>query len=78
MGNGFNCTDINECDNGQNDCDRDAICSNTIRSYSCTCDTGYYGNGIQCSAAHAVLVLSNYNSNNKPMVVSFEGEFGIK
>ena len=73
MGNGFNCTDINECDNGQNDCDSNAICSNSIGSYSCTCDTGYDGDGIHCSATDAVLVLSNYNANNKPMVVGFEG-----
>ena len=65
--------DINECQNGQHDCDAHATCSNTIGSYSCTCDFGYASDGIQCSAP-AVLVLSTHISSNKPMLVSFEGK----
>ena len=66
--------DINECENGQHDCDAHAFCRNTIGSYSCTCGIGYEGDGIQCSATHAVLVLSTYRSSNKPMLVGFEGK----
>ena len=61
--------DINECENGQHDCDAHATCSNTIGSYSCTCDFGYASDGIQCSAP-AVLVLSTY----RPMLVGFGGK----
>ena len=74
LGDGFDCTDINECALGQNDCDAHATCINTIGSYSCTCDFGYEWDGNQCSASHAVLVLSTYYPSNKPMLVGFEGK----
>ena len=76
LGNGIDCTDINECENGQNDCDTHATCSNTIGSYSCTCDVGYDGDGIQCSA-YAVLILSTRETSNKPMLVGFEGKLRV-
>ena len=67
--------DINECENGQHDCDAHATCSNTIGSYSCTCDFGYASDEIQCSAP-AVLVLSTYSkrASYTPMLVGFEGK----
>ena len=40
--------DINEC-NGTNDCDENAQCNNTIGSYSCTCNVGYVGDGLNCT-----------------------------
>ncbi|XP_070566935.1 uncharacterized protein [Ptychodera flava] len=41
-----NCTDIDECTNGNNACDGLSICTNTIGSYTCgTCPYGYLGNG---------------------------------
>ncbi len=44
------CTDINECAAaGGNDCDPHATCANTPGSFSCTCKTGYSGNGKQCA-----------------------------
>ena len=42
--------DVNECTLGLDNCDLDtqAICTNTIGSYTCACRTGYSGNGITC------------------------------
>jgi hypothetical protein len=37
------CTDINECDVDYNICATNAICTNTMGSYVCTCKTGYFG-----------------------------------
>ena len=34
---------------GTNDCDINAICTNTIGSFECKCKPGYAGNGIECS-----------------------------
>lgn len=41
--------DINECDLGTDDCIDNAECSNTIGSFTCTCSTGYTGDGETCT-----------------------------
>ena len=48
-GDGFNCTDDDECINpGDNDCHADAACNNTFGSFECFCNDGYSGNGTFC------------------------------
>ena len=47
-GNGFNCTDINEC-NGENSCHINADCSNRNGTYNCSCNDGYEGDGFNCT-----------------------------
>ena len=44
-------SDIDECaDANQNNCSEDnAICTDTIGSYDCTCSVGYTGNGFVCN-----------------------------
>lgn len=45
----FNYLDIDECtDDEQNDCDPNAMCSNTVGSYICRCLRGYEGDGKDC------------------------------
>ena len=46
-------SDVNEC-NGRNDCDRNAMCSNTEGSFDCTCNAGYSGNGRQCPGNYVI------------------------
>ncbi|XP_066276578.1 IgGFc-binding protein-like [Branchiostoma lanceolatum] len=38
--------DVNECASGDNDCDDNAVCSNTPGGYTCACKIGYTGDGI--------------------------------
>ena len=45
----FVIADINECETGKHNCDANAICSNTIGSFVCTCKPGYSGNGVKCT-----------------------------
>ena len=40
--------DINECENGEDNCHRNAECTDTIGSYNCSCNSGYSGNGFKC------------------------------
>ena len=34
---------------GTHNCNMNATCSNTIGSFSCSCNSGYSGNGFACS-----------------------------
>ena len=42
--------DINECVTYP--CHANATCNNTIGSYICQCDTGYSGDGFNCTGMH--------------------------
>ena len=45
------CTDIDEC--GRSDaCHVNADCRNTLGSYTCTCRSGYHGNGVICEGIY--------------------------
>ena len=41
-------SDIDECETSIHSCDVNAFCNNTIGSYICTCNPGYFGNGKSC------------------------------
>ena len=41
-------TDINECEDDSDSCDENAECTNTDGSYTCSCTTGYSGDGRSC------------------------------
>ena len=41
--------DINECSRGTDRCSNRATCRNTVGSYTCSCNSGYRGNGRSCT-----------------------------
>ncbi len=47
--------DIDECVSGLHNCHSSASCTNTVGSYSCSCDHPYTGDGKTCN-----LVAGNY------------------
>ena len=40
--------DVNECLTNNGGCDIHATCENTFGNFSCTCNTGYLGDGFDC------------------------------
>ena len=42
-------TDIDACESETNTCDANAVCENTQGSYTCTCTSGYTGDGEECT-----------------------------
>ncbi|XP_058017432.1 pro-epidermal growth factor-like [Ahaetulla prasina] len=49
-GRGVHCVDIDECTRGSHNCNRDALCLNTLGSYVCACQSGFVGDGSRCTA----------------------------
>ena len=74
----FSCADIDECGLGLDDCDENAICTNTEGCYICTCREGYCGDGRNCtgelcvvnySNSHEIMcfqVMKEWHQNNNP------------
>ena len=48
---------MNECDpaSGQARCDKNAVCTNTDGSFSCTCSQGFAGDGFTCRGRLSVV-----------------------
>jgi subtilisin family serine protease len=43
------CEDINECTENIANCDPNALCTNSVGSFSCACTAGWEGDGILCT-----------------------------
>ena len=41
-------SDITECEDGTDECNDTATCTNTIGSYECQCNEGFTGDGRSC------------------------------
>ena len=57
------CTDQNECADGNN-CHNNAICTNTIGSFTCHCNTGFSGNGTICNDIDECELKTDYCETN--------------
>ena len=48
------CEDVDEC--AENICDANAVCSNTVGSFTCECKAGYQGDGLECNNVNECLI----------------------
>ena len=53
--------DVNECLTNNRGCDINAVCTNIIGSFSCTCKTGYEGNGFNCEGIVFFSILISFS-----------------
>lgn len=53
----INFADINECTSGTHTCSTNAQCTNTPGSFSCTCNSGYSGNGYSCTGIYFIVTI---------------------
>ncbi|KJE95828.1 TKL protein kinase [Capsaspora owczarzaki ATCC 30864] len=49
QGDGKSCSEIDECQEGLDNCDGNATCTNTIGSFECACYAGFVGNSTVCT-----------------------------
>ena len=52
--------DLNECTTGNHVCHHNASCTNTDGSYTCKCDSGYSGNGHNCSGKTIAIIWKSF------------------
>ena len=58
------CKDVNECNNGRHNCDKNAYCLNLDGGFRCICNSGFTGDGVSCHAKVKMalyLLLFEYN-----------------
>ena len=44
-----------DCTLGLDDCDEQATCIDTIGSYTCSCNSGWTGNGFDCEGKYTLM-----------------------
>jgi len=49
----FSSVDIDECATDNGHCSSEAVCHNSVGSYTCSCPSGYAGNGFICTGKAA-------------------------
>ena len=52
----LNFLDVDECATNRYNCHSQATCKNNPGGFSCTCNNGYQGNGIECFAGKFALL----------------------
>lgn len=69
------CEEVDECQNGMNQCSENANCTNTPGSYMCSCLSGYSGDGNNCTDINECSSYSLHNCHYYAQCQNFEGGF---
>ena len=59
------CIDIDECELGFDDCNENATCTDTLGSFSCACNPGFEGDGLNCTSNPMIMQFCNYIPNSQ-------------
>ena len=62
--------DVNECEYGLDTCHDNATCNDTIGSFYCICDTGFEGDGVNCSSESESVVKTNQFIVDHPYLIT--------
>lgn len=67
-----------ECAHGEDDCDENAICTDLVKGWNCTCKTGYAGNGRECQVPAKVRLVhgGGFKDRGYPQLWH-DGEWGF-
>ena len=63
-GDGYSCSNVDECSTGTHNCADNARCDDTAGSFTCTCETGFMDppgssvQGIQCVGMLSKLIIN--------------------
>ena len=49
-------SDIDECVTGMDNCDENAVCIDTFGGFTCVCNAGFTGDGVNCVVGEWVVV----------------------
>ena len=59
--------DINECEvDDSNNCHENAQCTNTVGSFTCSCNPGYTGDGVNCTSTLLLEIGISYDAIQVP------------
>ncbi len=47
--------DVDECTEGTDNCNANAACTNTVGSFTCACNEGFSGDGVDCEGETVVV-----------------------
>ena len=61
--------DFDECGGNNNHCHQNAICTNTIGSYSCRCSVGYAGDGLLCRGIMFEVPSCSFSFNSWSIII---------
>ena len=80
VGDGFSCSDQDECTAGTSDCDENAICMNTIGSHICECPSGFIdenGDGTKCEDINECVTIKP-RCHVKGQCVNYPGSYACE
>ena len=70
------CVNVDECSTGANNCDVNAACTDTVGGFTCSCNTGYQGNGVTSSCMANDCTPTSVTNSDKSTAGSITGKTG--